>query len=234
VEKIAVDKLEDWKKERLEKLADERLLGDHLDAAGKRTLSLAEAVSLMEESKATDFPLAGEKSAKELHAAVAAGPGNFTSYHAEWTRLSGVGEGSAVSHTHRNLCELLRLMHSFDQINTAGLASGELLTRWLIQTEIAAERNPRHPDYSGLDIIISAPVAATGRAVTAKFNTFVTEKLKERSSIWKQERLYREEMRHQGSGRASEDPSGKGKGKSKKKKKKKKEGATAETAEGEA
>jgi deoxyribodipyrimidine photo-lyase len=30
------DKLEDWKKDRLERLSDERLLGDHLDAAGKR------------------------------------------------------------------------------------------------------------------------------------------------------------------------------------------------------
>eukprot|EP00974_Lingulodinium_polyedra_P059929 5775620-Lingulodinium_polyedra.AAC.1 len=84
-------------------------------------------------------------------------------------------------------------MHSFDQIDGSATAFGELLVRWAIQTEVSVERNPRHPDYSGLDIIISAPTNQVGRASTEKFTSWVTDKLKDRAAIWKQERLYREE-----------------------------------------
>ncbi|CAK0853410.1 unnamed protein product, partial [Prorocentrum cordatum] len=103
--------------------------------------------------------------------------------------------GSAVNHVHRNLCEVIRLMHSWDQVDLSMLASAELLVRWMIPTEIAVERNPRHPDYSGLDIVISAPVNAVGRASISRFNTWVTDRLEERATIWKQERLYREEQK---------------------------------------
>ncbi|CAK0814975.1 unnamed protein product [Prorocentrum cordatum] len=175
-----------------------------------RSLRLSEAVALMRDTDQPNFPLAGVKSVKEFLDSVAAGPGNMTSYQAEWERLSGVGEGSAVNHVHRNLCEVIRLMHSWDQVDLSMLASAELLVRWMIQTEIAVERNPRHPDYSGLDIVISAPVNAAGRASTSRFNTWVTDRLKERATIWKQERLYREEQKQvrkgDGKGGDSSDP----------------------------
>ncbi|CAK0884926.1 unnamed protein product, partial [Prorocentrum cordatum] len=107
------------------------------------------------------------RSVKEFLDSVASGPGNMTSYQAEWERLSGVGEGAAVNHVRRNLCE----------------------------TEITVERSPRHPDYSGLDVVISAPVNAVGRAPASKVNTWVTDRFKERATIWKQGRLYREEQK---------------------------------------
>ena len=84
-------------------------------------------------------------------------------------------------------------MHTYDQLDMSSLASAEMLVRWLIQVEVASERNPRHPDYSGLDIVIAAPVTTGGRATTTKFSTWVTERMKERAQIWKQERLFKEE-----------------------------------------
>ncbi|CAK0831794.1 unnamed protein product [Prorocentrum cordatum] len=210
VQKIAASKLDDFKKETKADLGDVRTLGDHLDDAGQRCLRLSEAVALMRDTDQPNFPLAGVRSVKEFLESVASGPGNMTSYQAEWERLSGVGEGSAVNHVHRNLCEVIRLMHSWDQVDASMLASAELIVRWLVQTEIAVERNPRHPDYSGLDIVISAPVNAAGRATTNKFNSWVTDKLKERAQIWKQERLYREEQKtnlKEGKGGDGYDPS---------------------------
>ncbi|CAK0869503.1 unnamed protein product [Prorocentrum cordatum] len=72
----------------------------------------------------------------------------------------------------------------FGDLRTLGvdlsmLTSAELLVRWTKQTKIAVERNPRHPDYSGLDIVISAPVNAVVRATTSKPNTWVTDRLKD-------------------------------------------------------
>ncbi|CAK0870306.1 unnamed protein product, partial [Prorocentrum cordatum] len=195
VQKIAASGLADFKKETKTDLGDVRTLGDHTDDAGQRALHLTEAVALVRDTEQKGFPLAGIRSVK-----------------AEWGRLSGVGEGSTVNHVHRNLCEMIRLTHSWDQVDLSMMASAELIVRWLIQTEIAVERTPRHPDYSGLDIVISAPVNAVGRASTSKFNSWVTDRLKERAAIWKQERLYREEQKQtrKGDGKKGGDDDGKG------------------------
>ncbi|CAK0875323.1 unnamed protein product [Prorocentrum cordatum] len=213
VQKIAASGLADFKRGAKADMGDVRTLGDRHDEVGLRTLRLSEAVALMCDVEQPNFPLAGVRSVKEFLNSVASGLGNMTSYQAEWERLSGVGEGSAVNHVRRNLCEVIRLMHSWDQVDVSMLASAELLLRWLIQAEIAVERNPRHPDYSGLDIVISAPVNAVGRASTSKFNTWVTDRLKERATIWKHERLYREEQKQtrkgDGKGSGSLDPSSK-------------------------
>ena len=149
-------------KGKLEAQADTRLLGDHLNAAGHRVLPLPDAVALMRNARKSDFPLIGETTTWEYLGKVADGPGNFTSYHAEWLRLSGVNEHAAIAHTHRSLCEILRLMHAYDQLDLSCLASAEMVVRYLIQSEVASERNARHPDYSDLDIIMSAPVTSSG------------------------------------------------------------------------
>lgn len=230
IEKVAIDKLEQWKKDKLMDMADVRLLGDHRDASGKRRLDLAKAVSLMREAPDPDFPIAGVRAAKELHEAVLGGPGNFTSYHAEWVRLSGSPKRSSASHIHSSLCECLRLMHHFDQLDTSSLAVGEQLSRWLITVELAVERNPAQPNYEGLDVIGGAAVLQDGRASTARFGEWVSSKMKERSSVWKQERLFRQERRlqlghrggtHDDSDDDEDEGHGGGKGKGRKKKKKK-------------
>ena len=64
-------------------------------------------------------------------------------------RLSGVSRKTSSVDIHRSVCEALRLMHSFDQLDASALAVGEHLTRWVIQTELAVERNPSAPDFSG-------------------------------------------------------------------------------------
>lgn len=112
VEKVDVADLEAWRGKQRDRDGDERTLGDHRDGAERRLLSLSEAVALMRESDLEGFPFDGVRAAKEFHQSVALGPGNMSSYHSEWLRLSSVGEISAVSYTHQYICELLRLLHS--------------------------------------------------------------------------------------------------------------------------
>ena len=226
VERIAMKDLEDWKAKKGKELGDVRLLGDHRDSAGRRHLDLSAAVALMHNPEDKEFPIVGTKASRELHQSISEGPGNFLSYHAEWLRLSGVSGKSSSAHIHRNLCEALRLMHSYDQIDASSLASAETLTRWMIQVELAVERSPTSPDYSGLDIVAGTATLPDGRASTSKFNEWVSSKLKERASVWKQERLYRQEKRLGRSGRGAQhdesddDEDGPGPRKGKKKKKK--------------
>ena len=200
VERILRSEIDNFRQTVRKDMVDLRLLGSHTDAAGKRKLPLSDVVALMKEPDFDDFPLGGIRAAKEYHSAVSEGAGNFTSYRSEWTRLSGVSEQSAVSHVHCNICEVLRLLLFYDQIDVSATAGGEMLTRWFIQSGISVERNPRHPDYSGLDIVISAPTTREGRAQTPNFNAWVTDRLKDRAAIWKQERFYREERNKLGAG----------------------------------
>ena len=94
-----------------------------------------------------------------------------------------------------------------------------------MQTELAVERNPAQPDYSGLDIISGSAVQSDGRATTSKFPEWVTSRLKERAQVWKQERLYNQERRNiRGKGKGGkggdEDSEDEMTGKLRKKKKK--------------
>ena len=47
----------------------------------------------------------GSRVCREWVKAVADGPGNFTSYHRNWVRLSGIAEGASQAHEHRRICE---------------------------------------------------------------------------------------------------------------------------------
>ena len=211
VERVPETDKEEWLRKKRPG-GDARLLGDHFDRAGARHLPLPEAVALMREVELPGFPLAGPRGFKELNASVAQAGFSWTQYHAEWVAKSGVADGAAVAHTHRNLAETFRLMHHYDQIDGSSLAVGEQLARWMIQTETAVERNPRFPDYSGLDVLVGAPVSSDGRAETKRISEWVSKRMEQRSQIWKHERLYREEQKHNGPPRDRDGDGGGGGG----------------------
>eukprot|EP00438_Fugacium_kawagutii_P008463 Skav230205 [mRNA] locus=scaffold2443:264867:266063:+ [translate_table: standard] len=229
VERVNDRDLETWKAKKGLETGDMRLLGNFKDSSGKKKLDLLSAVGLMKGGAASavdeDFPIHGVRAAKEFHDAVGGGSGGFIPYHEQWLRLSGVGKRSSAAHIHRGVCECLRLLHTYDQIDASTTAVGEHLSRWAIQTELAVERNPAQPDYAGLDIVSGATLQADGRATTSKFQEWVSTRLKERSAVWKQERLYNQERRLQrgkgkGGGKDEDDSDEETGGKKRKKKKK--------------
>ena len=137
-EQVSNEALEAWKEAKSDAAGDARLLGNHV-SNGKRKLELSAAVDLMKGVKPEDAGLSGPPVAKEFLNSVAEGPGNLISYHAEWIRLSGVSESAAVTHSHKNLMEILRLMHYRDQLDISALAAGEFIVRWaVIQQGVAA------------------------------------------------------------------------------------------------
>ncbi|CAK0873010.1 unnamed protein product [Prorocentrum cordatum] len=128
-QKIAASQVIDFKKDVKAQLGDIRTLGGHLDEA--------------------NFPLSGVRGVKEFLESVASSPGSVASHQAEWQRLSGVGKGSAVIHVHRILCEAIRLMHSWDQVDLFAPASAELIVRLWIQT--GEQKQNRKGDGKGSD-----------------------------------------------------------------------------------
>ena len=67
--------------------------------------------------------------------------------------------------------------------------------------EMAVEKNPKHPDFSGLGVLVDTNVSAGGAARVPKFTQWVTARHKEQAEIFKQRRLFHEEA-----GKASQEP----------------------------
>lgn len=223
IEKVASGGVEEWRKKRRESLGDLRLLGDHRTASGQRHLELRDAVPLFRDTKFVDWPLAGPKVVPEFLKSVSEGPGNLTSYHHEWMRRSGVNEISSAAHEHRILTEALRLGVSLDQLDLSNLASFEQITRRLVQIETAVSRSPKHPDYTGLDLVLATPTSERGQANTRQFDEWLTGRMKDRAQIWKQQRLYKTEFYGRAYGDdGSDDDDGDGAKKARKAGKKKK------------
>ena len=109
------------------------------------------------------------------------------------------------------LCELLRLAVTVDMLDCTNLACVEHAIRRLVALELAVERNPWHPDYSGLGSLLSGATEEEGRLAVPKFSRAVADRQAQRAQILKQARLLREEKAADGKRRAGRK-GGRGKG----------------------
>ena len=135
----------------------------------------------------------GSRVVREWIKGVAGGPGNFTSYHAELLRVSGVAEGCSQAHEHRQICECLRLALMQDSLDVGNLSCFEQMVRRMVQLDVAVDKNPKHPDITSLGVMVDATTTSSGAARVPKFTSWVTARQKEQAEICKQRRLYTEE-----------------------------------------
>jgi hypothetical protein len=222
VQKVGESALAEWKKGLISVDEDIRLLGLHRNAVGTRHLPAREGVLLLRESPMTpeEWSVPGVRAAKEWTTAAVGACGTLTQYESEWARRSGVGAHSMVAHIHFILVEAVRLAIEVDQIDISNCQSFETIVRRIIVDETAVARNPKSPDYSGLDLVFSGQVTEAGQAQVAKFNEWFGNRLKDRSNVMRQNRLWAEELRHSVKGGKAKE----GKGDIDKKKEKKKKG----------
>jgi hypothetical protein len=194
IKRLATPQVEAWVKELKGQQGDLRLLGDHRDGGGKRVLSLTNAISLMRPTVFADWSLSGPKCTLEFLTSIRDAVGELVPYSLQWSKLSGVNEFSAAAHEHRILLETIRLAVSVDQLDIANLLSFENIVRRIVQIECAVARNPAHPDFTGLELILEEAVDGSGKASVLKFNEWVSGRMKERAGVQKAARLYKEEF----------------------------------------
>jgi hypothetical protein len=139
------------------------------------------------------FPHDGERATREFILAVLDGAGSLTQCRSQWLRMSGVGENTAVSHDHRILCEALRLGICYDQINVVNSAMAEQIMRHIIQHEMATSRDAKHPDYTGLGMLLNGTIGEKGAAHTTRFRSWIAGQQRDQAQILKQGRLLRDE-----------------------------------------
>ena len=182
---VRSEDLESRRTELHKERADVRVLGNFVDSSGRRHLEFGRAIGLLKEPPMADWNLVGPRVVREFLQNVLDGPGNLVSYHAEWVRLSGVGESSSQCHEHRHLCEVLRLALGIDQLDVSSCASFEQTTRRFAQLEMAVDRCPGRPDFVGLDVLTDGAVSAKGAARAPKFAAWISDKQKERAAVLK-------------------------------------------------
>jgi len=90
----------------------------------------------------------------------------------------------------------MRFAITYDQLHPLSNAFFELAVRRLVQIQLAVIRNPKHPAFEGLDVVVSAVLDSSGGVALQEFSTRVSESMDQRTTEAKKlkaERQYREE-----------------------------------------
>ena len=110
-----------------------------------------------------------------------------------WRTRSGVPDRGVVAKFHTALCDILRYTISLDQLDPTNLMLGELVVRGVVLIENVVARNPKQPDWEGLEHVVASKVGVTGAAEVPTFMTWLTNVQKDQAHVMKQGRLLREE-----------------------------------------
>ncbi len=73
------------------------------------------------------------------------------------------------------------------------IMAGEAVFRYIVQNENAASRNPKLPDWEGLDVVVSSKITSRGAVEVAGFTAWLSGVQRDQAQILKQGRLFREE-----------------------------------------
>eukprot|EP00959_Pyramimonas_sp_CCMP1952_P280988 5873439-Pyramimonas_sp.AAC.1 len=71
----------------------------------------------------------------------------------------------------------------FDQINLPNSAPAEMIARRALMIQRAVKKNPRNPDFDGLDTYMSHAFDTSGGVVTCKFDAEMAERRKTQAII---------------------------------------------------
>ena len=74
-----------------------------------------------------------------------------------------------------------------------GRAFGSCISRRVLQIQKAVKQNPRVPDFTNLQAMLSSTLDETGGIVTSKFDEWVAGEQKTEAVIMKNQRLHAEE-----------------------------------------
>jgi hypothetical protein len=135
----------------------------------------------------------GPSARKELAAAISASGAEPPAYAAAFITATGVAPRSSVA------MEFVMQMHTFwilgslDGIDRANCATAEHVARRILQLQRATRKNPRSPDFGGLDFYTQHVSMTTAGAATPEFDKHVASVQHAEAMIMKSQRLSQDE-----------------------------------------
>ena len=175
---------------------DFRVLGLQRDAQKGRFRTVRETLGLLTPLATpppADWPYRGPSATLELLTSIRAVSDDVVQFHEHFIRSSGLSAGHPVAVKHRELLSILLHMVCFDQFNVTQSASAECCSRLILQIHQAVRRNPKAPDFAGLQVMTLSKLDSSGGVLTGDFARYVADEQKAEAFTLKQQRLHAEE-----------------------------------------
>jgi len=175
---------------------DFRVLALQRDAQRARFRTVREILGLLTPLSSpppTGWPFRGPSATLELLTSIRAVSDDIVQFHEHFLRSTGLTAGHAVAIKHREMLSVLMHMVSFDQLDVTQLGAAECLCRYILQIHQAVRRNPKAPDFAGLQVMTMSRLDSTGGVLTGDFARYVADEQKSEAFTMKQHRLHAEE-----------------------------------------
>ena len=174
---------------------DPRIAGHRVDVQGRRYIPEVDAIASWRPPKAVpkDNPLQGPSVVAEFFDGLRSSGRTLAAHDQEWRGRSGVPEFGICARFHTALSEVLRYAVTVDQLDPTNCISLELVNRYLVMVESACDRNPKAPDWDGLEALVTPAISLRGAVEVPKFQNWLSSNQRDRAVILKQGRLLREE-----------------------------------------
>ena len=112
---------------------------------------------------------------------------------AEFYRTSGVNPRSSLAVAYGNAVGTIWYLVCYDHCDGGQFTAIEHICRWILQVQKAVKRNPKQPDFEGLQPYMAHIAAVSGTTLSPAFDRHMAETMKAEGSFLKSERLNREE-----------------------------------------
>ena len=195
-ERVTPADLAAWKAEKREGAGRDPRLAQLAHAAGTKAPTFRDAMAGMTRTTVPpDTALyKGPSALNEVTDAVVATGQEPPGYHAAWVTSSGVNPKSMLCAEHFWLLTMLWMMATRDRLDLHASTGAEHCARRLLQIQRAVRRNPKSPDFSGLEAYTLHLSDPGGSLATPGFDEHVAKYQKNTAFYLKQTRLASEEQ----------------------------------------
>ena len=191
---------------------DDRLSGNSRDKSGRRRVDVTMAMSRLKAVVVVGTPHQGPSACLEFLESIEQAGQSNAQHHVDWRTKSGVSEKSQICRSHKDWSEVLYDMLCIDELNAPALVSAEAVVRKILQIETAVRRNPKQPDFEGLELLTTQMLDESGGATAPVFASWLSTRQRDEAQILKQGRLLREERTAEGKRSAAGGGGGRGRG----------------------
>ena len=146
------------------------------------------------DSEAVPHPMfQGTSAISEICASIVQSGMEPPGWAAEFFRVSGINTRSTLAISYGHAVGVIWYFVCEDGADPCHFAAMEHLGRWILQIQRAVRKNPKAPDFDGLDEYMRHVNVGAGNVYAPKFDRYMADTMKTQGAFAKAERLNREE-----------------------------------------
>ena len=193
VERVADIKLDAWKTETSSTNFGDSRVVNRKYMHDKPLLGEMEAMRSWVREKPKHYCFNGPPATAEWIDSLAAAGQTLVQHHMDFVTKSGIAARGGIAREHNADTEILRLALTVDQLDPCQCMSLEYLIRRMIVCETAVARDPKNPDWTGLDSILSTTITPSGSFELPKFTNWISGVQKDQAQVMRNQRQLNEE-----------------------------------------